>query len=256
MFNRPMFNSLLKKLIVLFSAYLVIVFHAAAHTEDVSGWLKRADEYRLSAKSVRVKVRVELYKNDTLDRSRRYNVYIKPGRLSLVVFESPGELGQKVLMRDEQFHLFMPKTRRAIRITPMQKLLGEASTGDIANMTWHEDYSARLLSDSETINGQPCVLLELQSQRKGSTYERIELYLHKQTHAPVYARLYLASGKLAKEASYTMGSLNGNTMVTGMTLVDRIKTGRRTEVIYTAMQPMNMPDKYFNPQFLLRNQVE
>jgi hypothetical protein len=256
-----MYNRILKKSSIILSACLAILLqtamlHTAAHAEDVSDWLKRADEYRLSTDSVRVELRVELYKSDILDRSRRYNVYIKPGRLSLVVFKSPGELGQKVLMRDEQFHMFMPKTRRAIRITPMQKLLGEASTGDIANMTWHEDYSARLLSDSETINGQACVLLELQSQRKGNTYERIELYLHKQTYAPVYARLYLTSGKLAKEASYTMGSLNGNTMVTGMTLIDRIKAERRTEVIYTDIHPVNIPDKYFNPQFLLRNQVD
>ena len=251
-----MFNPMSKKIFMPCVACVMLWVCAFAKADDVTNWLKRADEYRLSADSARVGVRVELYKNEQLDRSRNYVVYVKPGRLSLVVFKSPGELGQKVLMRDDQFHMFMPNTRRAIRITPMQKLLGEASTGDIANMTWHEDYAVRLLSDNETIVGRDCVLLELQSQRKGNTYERIELYLGKQTHEPVYARLYLASGKLAKEASYAMGTLNGNTAVTGMTLIDRIKTARRTEVVYTEMQPINIPAKYFNPQFLLRNQVD
>ncbi len=224
----------------------------AAQAADVSAWLIQADAYRLVADSARVEVEVRLYKKDVLDKRRDYRVYIKPGRRSLVVFMSPGEVGQKVLMRDDEFHLFLPRSRRAIRITPMQKLLGEASTGDVANMTWHEDYEARLVSESETVDRVDCVLLELHARRHGTTYERIELYLARQNHAPVYARLFLTSGKLAKEARYI---LSGD-VVTGMTLVDRIRPGRRTEVDYRAMTPMAIPDKFFNPQYLLRAEVE
>ena len=92
-----------------------------------------------------MKTRVSLYKNwsdgteGTLEKERLYEVLIKPGRRSLVLFQSKAEAGQKVLMLDDRYWLLLPKTRRPVRITASQKLLGEASTGDIATMTWSED---------------------------------------------------------------------------------------------------------------------
>jgi hypothetical protein len=235
---------------------LLITWFVPAAAEDISTRLLRADSYRQNADSVRVETAVDLYKHGQLDKSRRYRVYIKPGRRSLVVFKSAVEAGQKVLMRGDDFHMFLPRSRRAIRITPMQKLLGEASTGDVASMTWHEDYDARLVDDKARYEGRSCRLLELKSHRAGTTYDRIELYLDRKNDAPVYARLYLKSGKLAKEAVYHMGKLQGRQAVVSITLLDRIQSGRRTEIRYLSMRPQAIPDRYFNPQYLLRTQVE
>ena len=243
-----------KKILLLLLPAVLFVSSAAA--DDIASRLLHADGYRQTAESLRVEIVVELYQDGQLDNSRRYRVYIKPGRRSLVVFKSAAELGQKVLMRGDDFHMFLPKSRRAIRITPMQKLLGEASTGDVASMTWHEDYDARLLDAEAEYEGTPCRLLELKSHRPGTTYDRIELYLDRRNDAPVYARLYLKSGKLAKEARYHMGELNGQPAVVGMTLLDRIRQGRRTEIRYLSMQAQAIPDEYFNPQYLLRAQVD
>jgi len=41
-----------------------------------------------------------------------------------------------VLMLGDDFWLLMPSSQRPLRITPMQKLLGDASTGDIATLSW------------------------------------------------------------------------------------------------------------------------
>lgn len=49
-----------------------------------------------------------------------------------------------MLMLGDNYWLLMPKSRRPIRITPMQKLLGEASVGDISTLTWSDDYQASL----------------------------------------------------------------------------------------------------------------
>ncbi len=227
-----------------------------AYAQNVNDWLREADGYRQAMSSGTIDMSIELYKADKLSEQRRYRVYVKPGRRSLVVFKSADQAGQKVLLNDDQFYLFMPATRRAIRITPMQKLLGEASTGDIASMTWYEDYSAQLTNESVTIDGVPCVELELSPRRDGVTYQRITLYLHQASHHPVFARLYLKSGKLAKEAHYGLSEMNGRRMVTQMKLVDRIREQRHTQVNYLAMTAQDFPDKYFNAQFLLRNTIE
>ncbi|MDH5547463.1 MAG: outer membrane lipoprotein-sorting protein [Gammaproteobacteria bacterium] len=224
--------------------------------QDVDDILKQADSYRQTAESIRVDLDIDTYENEQFDKKRQYRVYIKPGRRSLVVFKTPDQIGQKILLNGDNFYLFMPQSRRAIRITPMQKLLGEASTGDIANMTWSEDYTGTLASAAVDVEGRQCILLELAASRKGVTYERIELYVDQKGYAPVFAKLYLKSGKLAKEAYYYLDKLNGRMQVTRMKLVDKIKDNRYTLVNYHAMSEMAFSDNYFNSQYLARTTIE
>jgi len=103
---------------------LLLLTAATVQAADIQTILKQADNYRLPQDTVQVETSVALYKKGKLDKERQYSVYIKPGRRSLVIFNSAVERGQKVLMLDDKFWMIMPKSRRPIRITPMQKLLG------------------------------------------------------------------------------------------------------------------------------------
>ncbi len=244
------------------SRYLVLILlivlapllHAAP---EVAAMLKHADEYRLADTKSRVEIVVTLYNHEQLDKEKKYTVYVKPGRRSLVLFRSAGEAGQKVLMLDDAFWMLMPGTHRPIRITPMQKLLGEASTGDVTTLTWSEDYSGKLINPD--YKGEYCKVackqLELTSARKGTSYQRIELWLG-ENDVPLYARLFLQSGRLAKEARYSLGRLEGKERITRMTLFDSINTSKRTEIEYLSMKPADVPDKFYNPTFLLRENLE
>jgi len=251
MFNHRSLNRALFYLLCIFAAGPVLA------ADDVAAMLKQADDYRLADAESRVETMVKLYNHGELDKEKRYTVFIKPGRRSLVLFRSAGEAGQKVLMLDDAFWMLMPGTRRPLRITPMQKLLGEASTGDVATLTWSEDYTGKLVNAN--YSGEPCETackqLELISTHKGTSYQRIELWLDKR-NVPLYARLYLKSGRLAKEARYTLGKLNGKESVTAMTLFDSINTSKRTEIHYLSTKPASIPDKFYNPTFLLRENLE
>ncbi|KHD04780.1 hypothetical protein PN36_23615 [Candidatus Thiomargarita nelsonii] len=225
---------------------------ATVQAADIQTILKQADNYRLPQDTVQVETSVALYKKGKLDKERQYSVYIKPGRRSLVIFNSAVERGQKVLMLDDKFWMIMPKSRRPIRITPMQKLLGEASTGDIATMTWSEDYDGKI-SKKVVINQIPCLKLDLHSIRKGTTYARIELYVAQDGFWPVAANLYVASGKLAKRAYFSLDDVNGR--VSAMTLFDKIQRQRKTVIRYLSMTAREIPDKFYNPMYLVRNPV-
>ncbi|SON52890.1 exported protein of unknown function [Vibrio tapetis subsp. tapetis] len=96
-------------------------------SDNVSAMLKQADEYRLDQASAKIVSIVRLYQDGELDKTQKYHVYSRPERESLVVFKSKVEAGQKMLMLADNYWLVMPKSRRPIRITAMQKLLGEAS---------------------------------------------------------------------------------------------------------------------------------
>lgn len=240
-----------KKLLAIAATLLAFPVIAA---DDVAALLKKADAYRLQEGAARVETLVELYRGDALDKERRYTVYLKPGRRSLVLMKSPAEAGQKVLMLADQFWLLMPDTQRPLRITATQKLLGEASTGDIANMTWSDDYDGKVV-DEVDIKGRRCLHLDLAAARPGVTYARIELYLDKASKLPIKADLYVNSGKRAKEAWYEAKTVDGQLRVMSMTLFDDIQAGRRTVVRYQSIVAKEAPDEFFNPAALVRNSL-
>ncbi len=226
-----------------------------AQAGEVTRLLEEADAYRLPAESLRVDIEVRVFKAESLDRTRRYAVFVKPGRRSLVVFRSPSERGQKMLMLGNDYWLVLPTSQRPLRITPMQKLLGDASTGDVASMTWAEDYDGRIAGEA-VIDGVPCLKLDISGQRKGVSYPRIVLSLAKSDRRPVHAELYVASDKLAKTASFQVGEVDGRRLVTAMVLTDHLQRERRTEVHYLSRSARALPDEYYNPAFLVRADID
>ena len=202
-----------------------------------------------------VSTKVQLFKAGTLDKERLYTVYLKSGRRSLVLMQSAGEKGQKVLMLGDDFWQIMPQSQRPIRITPLQKLLGDASVGDIATMNWSEDYDG-IIAGEVVMDDIPCLHLSLTAKNKGASYKRIELFIAKNDSRPVKADLYVASDKLAKQARFTVKSLHGRTQVTAMAIKDQIQTGRETVIHYLSRKARTVPDEFYNPMFLTRNDLK
>jgi outer membrane lipoprotein-sorting protein len=225
----------------------------AGATETAAEWLQKADSFRLPEEQVRIETEVEVYRGDSLDKARHYRVYLKPGHRALVTMQSPLEAGQKLLMLGDQFWMFLPESQRPLRITASQKLLGEAAVGDVATLTWSEDYTGVVVGERE-VAGKPCLLLDLQATRP-ATYSRVELYLDRRAGFPVKADLYVGSGKRAKEAWYLLQSRQGRRLVVGMTLLDALQPGKRTEVRYLDFARHELGDEVYNPAALLRRSV-
>lgn len=223
--------------------------------QDLDTLLRDADRYRMSADNLQVETLVQTYSaSGELDKERRYTVFAQAGRQSLVLMQSPAEQGQKVLMLGDDFWLLMPNSQRPLRITPMQKLLGDASTGDIATLSWSGDYRAELVGEEPcqpNEQARQCLHLSLHATRKGVTYSRIELWLGKTRHEPVRADLYVQSDKLAKQARFTLDKARNT--VTDMILTDQLNKQKETRVSYQSRKPRSIPDTWLNPMFLVRN---
>ena len=238
--------------ITLLTTFFLMTCKTGFANEDVTTMLNKADSYRLSADEVRVDSEIRLFKHGKLDKERQYSVFIKPGRRSLVLFRHAAEKGQRMLMLDDKFWMILPRSRRPIRITANQKLLGEASSGDIATLTWGEDYQGEVLEETE-IDNIAVYKLMLSAKRKGVSYKKIILYLERERHVPVQAELYLSSGKLAKLAHFEMGEVDGRRMVKRMILEDHLQKNRQTVIEYTTIRPQTIPDKAYNPYYLTKN---
>jgi hypothetical protein len=228
---------------------------SSTFAQDVPTLLKAADRYRMGSENMQVDTLIAVFNADgSPDKERRYTVFAQAKHQSLVLMQSPAEKGQKVLMLGDDFWLLMPNSQRPLRITPMQKLLGDASTGDIATMSWAEDYSGTVAGIDEC--GEPkqaCVHLSLAANRKGVTYQRIELWLGKVKHEPIKADLYVQSDKLAKQARFVTDKPAAPTLVTEMLLQDQLTSKKETRVRYLARKEHSVPEAWLNPMFLARN---
>ena len=239
----------------------------AVAADDIAALLAAADRYRTGSESLQVETEVTVLKRDgSLDKERRYTVFSQTGHRSLVLMRSPAEAGQKVLMLGDDFWLLMPGSARPLRITPTQKLLGDASTGDIATLRWAEDYNGTVVGEEPCAQaaggiaaaaapGAPaqCLHLSLAATRKGLSYARIELWLGKARHEPVAAELYVLSDKLAKLARFIVDKPAAPTQVESMVLQDRLSSHAETRVRYLARAPKVVPEAWLNPMFLARN---
>jgi hypothetical protein len=228
--------------------------HAHAD-DDVAALLKAADRYRTGQDNLQVETQVSVLNRDgTPNKERRYTVFVQAQHKSLVLMRSPAEAGQKVLMLGDDFWLLMPSSQRPLRITPSQKLLGDASTGDIATMSWADDYTGQVAGVEPCGEpAQPCVHLSLQAARKGVTYARIELWLGQARHEPIRADLFVQSDKLAKQARFVLDKPAAPTLVTEMVLLDQLSNHKETRVRYVSRQGKAVPEAWLNPMFLARN---
>ena len=83
-----------------------------------------------------------------------------------VEFMSPREKGRHLLMLGDDMWIYLPDTSRPIRITPLERLSGDASNGDVARTNYAVDYSAVYLR-TEKQGSEQCFVLELKAKRKG-----------------------------------------------------------------------------------------
>lgn len=232
----------------------VLAAAGAAGATDIETILKKTDSFRLPDASAQLDTLVQTFKDGKPDQEKRYQVLLRPGGKSLVLSRSPGEAGQKVLMSGDDFWLLVSGSARPLRITPMQKLLGEAATGDIAIMTWAGDYRGSVMRELE-VDGVACLELALSALRTSLSYQRIVLHVAKSDYRPVQADLFAASERRIKQARYTVETRDGRATVTRMTLIDAIQTGRTTQVQIISNKARRFGDELFNPMYLSRDDV-
>src|ERR1035437_1309239 len=186
-------------LVLLAALVLTCVLVARAATPDAEALLKRSDTYRNGWPAYVVRVKISNYESGKSDEERLYEVSQKGTDRSYVEFMSPRDKGRHLLMLADDMWANRPDTSRPITITPLARLSGDASNGDVARTNYAIDYAPVYLR-SEKVGAEDCHVLELTAKRKGSTYHRILFWIRAQDARPVRAEFYLTSGKHMKSA--------------------------------------------------------
>ena len=253
-------RSLLLILLVGFLVTCALVCHAApavvapdgassaagsATVPDATDLLKRSDAYRNGWPSFITHVKITNYESGKPDEEELYEVSQKGTDRTYVEFMSPREKGRHLLMLTDDMWIYLPDTSRPVRITPLERLSGDASNGDVARTNYAVDYSPAL-ARTEKVGNTECFVLDLTAKRKGATYQRILYWIRVEDARPVKAEFYLTSGKHIKSATFDdYANFDGRLLLHKLTLYDEIRHNSRSVLEYSGSVPRTLPDKLF-----------
>jgi len=213
---------------------------------DAQALLRQSDAVRNGWPSYVVRVKITNFEAGKPDEADLFEVYQKGTEKSYVEFLSPRDKGKYLLMLGDDMWVYLPDTSRPIRITPLERLSGNASNGDIARTNYASDYDAALLR-SEAVGGVQCNVLELNARRKGATYRKILYWLRATDARPVKADFFLASGKYIKSATFDeYRQVGGLTLLRRLTIYDQIRKNSHSVLEYTGFAARNLPDRMFH----------
>jgi outer membrane lipoprotein-sorting protein len=206
--------------------------------EDGVAILARVDAARNPLSSFAVDVSLTSISGKSTESSK-FRVYGKGSDRSVVEFVAPAtEKGKYLLMLRDAMWIYMPSTSRPIRISPLQRLMGQASNGDVARTNFAIDYNPSAVeSENDTW------VLDLAAKDPSIAYARIRLWVDKKSSEPVRADFYVVSGKLIKRAHYAEHGQR-------IEIEDLLRPGNRTVMQYANLAAHDNPEKMFTKDSL------
>jgi outer membrane lipoprotein-sorting protein len=175
--------------------------------------------------------------------------------------EPPRDAGKAVLLDGRAFWFYDPSSKSSVRISPQQRLIGQAAIGDVLTVTMSIDYVATLVSTEsiQDANRQARASwhLDLKAANDLSTYARIEYWVEQQTFRPVKAKFYSDSGRLLKILFYrAFENILGGERPTEAVILDAVDSSRVTTIKASGHKPADIPESWFQREYLPRLQTE
>lgn len=181
---------------------------------------------------------------------------------SLIRYVAPARDANKlILFNGKDLWFFDPSSKASIRLSPQQRLLGQASNGDVVTVNFGKDYQATSAVEEDTQDGdrQPrhCYKLGLNASTPDATYHHIEMWVDTTNNRPVKARFYTESGKLLKTAYYRRyEKVFGIERPTETVIIDGLDTSWVTVMRYSEWVKREVPEIWLQRDYLPRFKPE
>jgi hypothetical protein len=252
--------------VIAFAAWMGIaaIAYAAA---DAQAILAASDAVRNPTKPFAVTVTLIEYRNAKQTDSNTLTVYSKADDASgqyrtLMRFIAPQrDTGKLLLKNANDLWFYDPASKASIRLSPQQRLLGQASNGDVVTVNLAKDYKAELAGEEELADGERvmhrCYKLDLASVSPDVTYHRVEMWVDTTTSRPVKARFFAESGHLLKTAYYRKFQQQlGRERPTEVVIIDGLDPAWVTVMRYSDYAWREVPDAWFQRDYLARFKPE
>ena len=142
--------------------------------------------------------------------------------------------------------VFIPGTRRPLRISPQQRVLG-VSSADVARTVYSNDYKVM-----ETLAAGSEVVLQLAPKTKAAAYARIDLTVTK-SGAPKQAVFFSGGGRKIKTMHFgSYRAILGAKRPTQLKVVDHLEGNKVTTMTYSGFKKAKTPASWYQPNNLSR----
>jgi outer membrane lipoprotein-sorting protein len=191
-------------------------------------------------------------KEDTDSRQYRNLIqYVEPAR----------DAGKKVLLDGQSLWFFDPASNLSIRISAQQRLLGQAAIGDVLTVNLAADYAPSLIGAEQIQDAaskpRDCWHLDLKAANDRAVYNRVEYWVEQGSFYPIKGKFYSDSGRLLKILYYRGFSEQlGGVRPTEAVIIDAVDTSLVTTAIFGDYRYQDIPDAWFQRDYLPRLRIQ
>lgn len=181
---------------------------------------------------------------------------------NLIRFVAPARDANKLMLKSgNDLWFYDPTNKASIRISPQQRLLGQAANGDIVTVNLAKDYKASLAGEEDIQDGEKqtrhCYKLALAAVTLDVTYHHIEMWIDTSNNRPVKSRFYTESGKLLKTAYYRKYQKQlGQDRPTETVIIDGLDPNWVTVLRLSDYAFREVPDVWLQRDYLARFKPE
>ena len=175
--------------------------------------------------------------------------------------DPPRDAGKMVLMNGSNMWFYDPSSKASVRISPQQRLMGQASDGDVVTANLNKDYTAQLVAEEKLLDADRQTRdtwhLDLRAASDEAVYSRVEFWIEKGTFRPVKGKFYSDSGRLLKIAYYhKFAEQLGGIRPTETIIIDAVDQNLVTTMANSDMRAQVIPDSWFQRDFLPRLKID
>jgi outer membrane lipoprotein-sorting protein len=190
-------------------------------------------------------------KTDPTTRQFRNLVqYVEPAR----------DAGKRVLLGGGALWFFDPTSKDSVRISPQQRLIGQAAIGDVLTVNLAIDYTPTLVGSEKIQDAgrqeRQCWHLDLKAANDQAVYARVEYWVEEKTYYPIKGKFYSDSGRVLKIIYYrNFAERLDGIRPTEAVIIDAVDTSLATTAAYGDWRFQDIPDAWFQRDYLPRLQI-
>lgn len=239
----------------------------AVAAPDPQSLLAASDAIRNPSQPFRVTVTLTEFDNGQQSATSTLTTYSRKleanGQFaSLVRFVEPArDTGKLMLKNGNDLWFYDPGTKASVRLSPQQRLLGQAANGDVVTVNLTKDYTATFAGEETIKDGERkqrrAYRLALAAASEEATYTAIELWVDADTSAPLKSLFYAGSGRLLKTAYYRRFQPQlGADRPTETVIIDGLNPQSVTLMRFSNFTARNIPTSWFQRDYLPRFQAD
>lgn len=181
---------------------------------------------------------------------------------SLIQFMLPArDAGKLMLKNGKDMWFYDPTSKASVRLSPQQRLMGQASNGDVVTIDLAKDYKATIDAEEEITDGErktrKAKKLFLVAESPDVTYASIEMWVDAENNRPLKARFFAESSRLLKTVYYRRFQRQlGADRPTESVIIDGLNPQAVTLMRFSDYAARNIPEIWMQRDYLARFQSE